>query len=122
MGNPDLNPSANHGIALHLQSYDMADRSGLYLMGSFNYTENSIVSNTVIDDSGKSTTSYTNISGNYSIRISVNWNKSYKREASPIMVGLGISTGLNHNRGFTNGSLYEADQLSLVPRLSINWD
>ncbi|MBF00004.1 MAG: hypothetical protein CMP77_08485 [Flavobacterium sp.] len=122
VGNPDLNPSANHGIALNLQSYDMAGRSGLYLMGSFNYIENSIVSNTVIDDSGKSTTSYTNISGNYSTRISVNWNKSYKREASSIMVGLGVSTGLNHNRGFTNGSLYEADQLSLVPRLSINWD
>lgn len=122
VGNPNLNPSGNHNVMLNLQSYSMANRSGFFASGSFNYTENSIVSNTIIDDSGKSTTSYTNISGNYSVNFSTNWNKSFKREEHDIMLSSGLSAGLNHNRGFTNGSLYEADQINISPRVSVNWD
>jgi hypothetical protein len=55
LGNPDLKPSFRSGFNAYYNSYKVLSDKSIYLSGSYSYTNNAIVNNTVTDAAGKST-------------------------------------------------------------------
>ena len=121
-GNPDLDPNKYHNFYASLHDYDYATRSGWSVYGGASIYDSQIISNTFIDESARYTTTYTNVSGTYDAWLGGNWNKSVKKEANTYRYGLGISTGIAGNKGFTNGEMYESFDYSITPRVNFTYE
>jgi hypothetical protein len=81
-GNPDLKPIYTNEFRLRVQNFNTEKQSALVIFGDGSYTINDVVSKTVNDlATGKKTTTYENINGNYrgNLRIAYNTPLPYKK-------------------------------------------
>ncbi|MBF6608962.1 MAG: outer membrane beta-barrel protein [Flavobacterium sp.] len=122
IGNPNLNPNKYHSAYVSFRNYDFATRSGYSLYAGGNFYDDQINSTVLFDESRKRTTTYENVSGTYNSWFGVFINKSIKREAHSYRFSVGLNGGVNFNKGFTNGELFEATSLRFTPRVSFNYD
>lgn len=122
LGNPNVGLIKSHSIYTRFSDYDYATRSGYNLFYSGDFYENQIVASTVYDASGKRTTTYENIKGNYEAWFGGNWNKSYKKEAHVFKIGIGCHAGFNKTKGFTNNETFTAKGWEITPRLNFTYE
>ncbi|GGB76536.1 collagen-binding protein [Flavobacterium suaedae] len=121
-GNPDLDPNKRSYVYLSFRDFDFATRSGYNIYLGGNIYDSRIVSRTDINSSAKRVTSFTNVSDTYNMWAGGYWNKSIKREEHTYRINLGIGSSFNLDKGYTNGELYEANQISLTPRVNFTWE
>lgn len=70
IGNPKLDPSFSHNIRLRFQDFNQQSQRSIMLMSNFQFTQNSIISKTVFDNTtGGRTTTYANVNGVWNGRI-----------------------------------------------------
>lgn len=123
IGNPDLDLNKNHSLSFGFNNYDYASRSGYSAWFSSNYYDSKVSSITTFDQDRKRTTTYTNVDDTYSFSLSLNWDKNYKSEnGHKYGISLGMWNNYNFNKGFTNAELFEANQLSLSPRIELTYE
>ncbi|WP_159800107.1 outer membrane beta-barrel protein [Flavobacterium sp. MK4S-17] len=122
IGNPDLSPNKSHSVYLSFRDFDFATRTGYNFYAGGNIYDSRITQVSEINNSGKWTTTYRNVSGTYSGWAGFSWNKSIKREAHSFRLNLGMSTGFDFEKGFTNGQMYEGRSYRLSPRASLTYD
>jgi len=87
-----------------------------------NYYDSQITSSTIFDENRKRSTTYTNISGAYTLGLFGNWNKSHKFDEHNIRYGVGAMVNYNANKGYSNGVLYNAYSTVLRPNIYASWD
>ncbi|MCC9073296.1 outer membrane beta-barrel protein [Flavobacterium sp. F-65] len=122
IGNPDLNPIEKNSANLNFRNFDFRTRSGYSLFVRADYYKNDVVSTSVYDDSGKRTTTYTNISGTYTTSVGGNWNQSIKRDAHVLRYGLGLNGSYAFDKGYTNAVLYNAKSTAITPKVYLSYD
>jgi hypothetical protein len=54
--------------------------------------------------------------------LSVNWNKSVKRDAHNYRLNLGLSSSYNIDKGFLNGELYDTKSVRITPRVNFTYE
>ncbi|GIZ08862.1 outer membrane beta-barrel protein [Flavobacterium sp. UMI-01] len=122
VGNPDLEPIKKHSINFSFRNYNIKDRSGysIYMRGDVIDTD--VVTTRVYAEDGTSNTTYQNIHNTYNASLSAYWNKSIKNEGNSFRYGLGLQTAYGLDRGFINNVFYDANVLSLSPRLYFSYN
>jgi len=121
-GNPDLDLSKYHRFYFNFNDYDYASRSGYSVYAGGDYYESQIVSSTLYGAGGQRVTTYVNVSDTYSSWLGGNWSKSIKKEAHKYRFGVGLNSNFGFSKGFTNGEMFDARSLRLVPRVFFNYD
>ncbi len=123
IGNEYLNPNKSHSVHFNFNNYNYASSSGFYLYLLGDYYDNQTVSSVVYDKENlKTSRTYENIAGNYSINGGGSWNKTVKKEGNIYKFSLGSYGGFRFEKGFIDGSIYEANTLSLYPRASFTYE
>ncbi|MGO4770750.1 outer membrane beta-barrel protein [Flavobacterium sp. W22_SRS_FK3] len=122
IGNPDLDPIEKNSMNFNFRNFDFRTRSGYAFSLKGDYYNSDIVSTSVFDENGKRTTTYVNISGNYSISAGANWNQSIKKDAHVFRYGIGLNGGYNFDKGYTNAVLYNAKSTSISPKLYFTYE
>lgn len=109
LGNPDLKRETNNALNLNFNKFSLMNASSFNINASTNFTNNAIVNRSIIDSSGRTTTSFVNIQDfvNWNARINSNYTK-------PIFNGLvqfGPFAALNfdNNYQYINGELNRAN-------------
>jgi len=121
VGNPDLNPSKYHNAYVSLRNFNTSSRFGYNFYGGGTLFDDQIINETTFDENRIRTTTYKNISGTFNFYGGGSLNKTYKKEANTYKIGLGFRSNLGLSKGFTNGELYEAKNIRLVPRISFTY-
>ena len=122
-GNEFLNPNKSHSVNMNFSAYDYASNSGLYVYIYGNYYDNQSVSSVIYDKENlKTSRTYENISGNYSISGGASWDKSIKKEGNLYKFSLGSYGSFGFNKGFIDGEIFESKTLSLYPRASFTYE
>ncbi len=122
IGNPNLEATRTHNTYISYRNYDYATRSGYGMYTGGNYYSNQIVASTTYDANRKRTTTYTNVDGNFGTWLSFYWNKSIKKENNKFRYELRMTTNYNVSKGFTDAKMFEAQTLSLNPRVSFTYE
>ncbi len=122
VGNPDLDPEKNHQTYFSFRDYDYATKSGytIYLGGT--YYESQIVGSSTYDESRKRTITYENISDTYNLWYGANWSRSIKREANHYKIALSLNGGLDRNKGFIDGAMFDSRSLTVTPKVNFTYD
>lgn len=109
LGNPDLKRETNNTLNLNFNRFSLLNASSFNINASTNFTNNAIVNRSVIDSSGRTTTTFVNIQDfvNWNGRLNTNYTK-------PIFNGLvqfGPFASLNfdNNYQYINGELNKAN-------------
>lgn len=123
VGNPNLSPTTQHRINFSFNNYNWRERTGFFSYVGMNIQQNDIVSVTTTDENLLRTTTYTNVNGNYSIWSGINYSKSIKVD-STLTFKYSFSPNINYDKeiGFTNGNRLEAEDFSVSPRVSFNFN
>lgn len=122
VGNPDLDLIEKNSINFNFRNFDFRTRSGYAFSLKGDYFNNDIVSTSVFDANGKRTTTYVNISGNYSLSAGANWNQSIKRDAHVLRYGIGLNGSYTFDKGYTNAILYNAKSTAISPKLYFTYE
>jgi hypothetical protein len=122
IGNSDLEIGKNHYANINFGSRNTANQTNLSIYSNVNYKDRDIATSSVYDESGKQTTTYVNISGNYNINFGSNWDKTVKKEGNTFKYSLRLNGGFDFQKGFTNAALYTAQIKSLSPTVSFSYD
>lgn len=122
IGNQNLDQVKYHNASIHFRDYNFQMRSGWSVGLNANVYDSQIVSATVYDENRKRTTSYENLSGNYSLSLYGNWSKSHKWDEHKFRYGVGMYTTYSKELGYANGIIYNAKNISFNPRVYINYD
>ncbi|QYJ68492.1 outer membrane beta-barrel protein [Flavobacterium litorale] len=121
-GNPNLEPNKGHRFYLSFRNFDYTTHSGFNAYGGGTIRNSQVVSRTDISSSAKRTTTFTNVSGTYQTWFGGYWSKSVKREGYKLRFNIGINGNLSLNKGFTNGELFKANDISISPRVNFTWE
>jgi hypothetical protein len=122
IGNPDLNPNIQHSVYAGLYKHNMQTRSGYSVYMGGQYDARSIANYRMIDENFASRTTYRNVNDTYNLWAGFNFNKSFTKGSNKFRFGIGLNTGHSLNKGFIDGSLYEARNYSIGPRVNFNYD
>lgn len=122
IGNPDLDPNKSHRIRAGFRNFNMASKSGLNFWFSSTFYDSQIAQFTITDNSGKNTTTYRNVSGALNTSLSINWNKTFKKDAHTYRFSLNGSSGYNVDKGFLNGELYDSKSIRLSPNVNFTYE
>lgn len=121
VGNPNLNPIEKNSANFNFRGFDFHKRSGYSLYTHADYYKNNVIPISVFDESGKSTTTYTNISGTYVASVGANWYQSIKRNAYTLAYGLGLDGTYSFDKGYTNTVLYNAKSVAVTPNIYLTY-
>jgi hypothetical protein len=121
IGNPELRPAYRQSIGFEFRNFDFTTRSGIFSSIDYNFTENSVVPVTTIDEDLVRTTTYTNVDGAKSVSGRIFYNKQIKKDAFEFRYRTGINAGYSNNVGFTNAVLYNAERISLSPSIRLTY-
>lgn len=121
-GNPDLKPAFNQRIRLGYNNYDFASRSGFYVYGSVNFTDDQVVSVTTTDADLVRSTTYTNVDGAMNGYVGFNFNKQHKKDARIFRYNMGLWSNYAKSIGFSNGEKFESEQYSFHPRVGFTYE
>lgn len=122
IGNRDLDQAKYHSLRLGFRNYNFQMRSGWSIFANATFYDSQIVSSTLFDENRKRTTTYENVSGAFNTGLFFHWSKSYKFDAHTIRYGAGTNITFNKQKGFANGVLYDANELSFSPNIYGSWD
>lgn len=95
VGNPDLKPAFSNRFDMRYSSYKVLTERSIWLYGSYNFTVNPIVNNTVTDSAGKSTYQSFNLKDKNpsSFYLSAYLDRKIKK----LDMGLGVNFSLSGN-------------------------
>ncbi len=120
LGNPNLKPSFNNNINVNYNSYKVLSGQSIYAYGSYSFNTNQIVSNTITDLKGKSTTQAINLINktpyNYYAYLSTN----SKIKAIDLNISLGLDLNGNVNYSYINNEINTSKSSSYGPNLSLS--
>ena len=103
IGNPNLKPSFSNNLSLSFNDYKVLSERSMYVSMSYNFTQNQISNNSIIDTAGKTTTQYVNLNGNHSFRTYLDYGLKLKKLDTRI--GLNSNIGISNNVNISNGLL-----------------
>lgn len=122
IGNPDIDPQKTHNVNMNFNDFDYASRSGYGIYLGVSFTDNQITGYSEIDDSGKTTFTYTNVPGNYYSYMGANWSKTIKKDAHKYRWRVGLNGNYSVNKSFRNGILNTGKSLELSPELKFTYE
>ena len=126
VGNPNLEPSRRHSFYAGYNAFDWQKRTGFYANFNSSFTNNQVVSRTVVDpETLVRTTTYENVDGNYSFGISGTYSKEIKLDTlKSIKLNLRTRFDRSKNINFNNDVQYASIVNTITPRLGIDfiWD
>lgn len=122
-GNPNLTPTMTNQLSLRYYNFDFKNNFGTYAYLGGRYSTDQVVSKTVTDDDLVRTTTYTNVDGTYGLYGAVGVHKKYTiGETGTLKPKVGVRADYNKYIGFSNGVKYNSKDLSVGPRLSLEYD
>jgi hypothetical protein len=126
IGNPNIEPSNRHSFYAGYNGFDWQKRTGFYANVNASFTNNQVVSKTVIDpETLVRTTTYENVDGNSSFGVSATYSKEIKLDTLK-SVKLNFRTRYNRSKNinFNNDVQYASTVNTITPRLGIDfiWD
>jgi hypothetical protein len=99
IGNPELKQSYNHNFSLFYNDYKVLTGRNIWINGSFNPVQHSIVTNQNTDTEGKTTQQYINTKGNYNYYFSASYGFKLKGD---IYTGFDLRTSGGRYVNFIN--------------------
>src|SRR5699024_6126655 len=122
-GNTNLKPTLNNRFSLNYYSFDYKTHAGIYVFIGGTYNTDEVVGKTITDEDLVRTTTYTNVDGSYSFYSGIGAHKEYKmKDNSTLKPRLGLRSNLSKDLGFSNGEKYHANNFSVGPRVSLEYD
>jgi hypothetical protein len=118
IGNPDLKQSYNHRFNLNYNNYKVLSSRSIYADASITLVQNAISQQQFIDLSGRRTTQFVNVNGNYNVWAYAGYGKKLFGAVQSRLNG-GISYG--HTNNFINGIANVNNNLSLTPSLNLDY-
>lgn len=117
IGNPDLKQSYNHRLNLNYNNYKVLSSRSMYADVSLTVIQNAISQQQFIDNTGRRTTQFVNVNGNYSL-----WAYAgYRKKILGLQTGLDGGANFSHTNNFINGLPNVNNNLSLTPSLNIDY-
>jgi hypothetical protein len=118
-GNPDLNPSFRNSFRARFQSSNQDRTTTISSSANFGFTNNAIVSYSLVDSVGKRESTYRNVNGNRNADLRFMINKSlFNRKFS---INSTSNIGYSESNGFINGDLNTTGDLSLGEMLGASY-
>lgn len=100
-GNPNLRPAFTHSMYFNLSNYKTLQNRGVWMYGSFSFTENAFSNKSTIDALGRRISQTVNVNGNYRYNVNVDFSRQIKFLKLETGISPGVSGGRNKN--FVNG-------------------
>lgn len=120
VGNPELNPTFTHNVNVRFHDFNPDAQRAIMLMVMGNYTQNSIVSNTVFDpETGGQTTTYENVQGVWSARLMNMVSLPLRNRSFTVNNHLHLS--YSNNVGFNNGLRNRSGSFNFNESFGIAW-
>ncbi len=120
MGNPNLKPSFSNRVSASFNSYKVLSARSIYINGSYSFTVDPIVSNTMTDSAGKSTYFSINLNDKNTSNFNIYADYNKKIKALDINVGLNISTNGNTYFNYVNNALNQTKSYSYAAALNLS--
>jgi len=120
LGNPDLKPSFTNRFNMSYYSYKVLSNQYINFYGSYSFTTNPIVSNTVTDASGASTYRSDNLSDKNTANFYGGMYAGKKLKKLDLQVGLNLSTNGNVYYNLTNNDLNQTKSYNYTGELSVS--
>lgn len=118
LGNPNLKPSFNNNISLSYTSFKILSEQVLMLNGNFGFTSNTIASNVVTDEAGKTTIQAINISNKTPINFGLNVTAG--RKIKDINLNIDARMNGNYNYSISNNLLNTSKSFNYAIGPTIN--
>lgn len=122
IGNPDLDPIKRHSLNFNFRNYNVKKRSGYTIYMKADIVDSDVISTRTYAQDGTSQTSFVNINDTYRTSLGGNWNNYIKKNGNTYRYGLGFSTTYGLDKGFVNNVFYDANTLSIVPRVYFSYN
>ena len=126
IGNPNLGPSNSHSVYAGYNAFDWQKRSGFYANVNASFTNNQVISKTIVDlETLRRTTTYENVDGNYDYGVSGNYDKDIKLDTlRSVKVRLRARYNFSERINFNNDIKYASQVKTISPRFGIDfvWD
>ncbi len=120
LGNPELGPSFNNRFSIGYNSYKVISDRQIYLNGSYSFTSNAIVNNTVTDEAGKSTFQSINLDSKSPFNFYFYSYLSRKVPGTNLRAGLNVSVNGNTYYNMINNVLNKTTSESYSPQLTFS--
>ena len=123
VGNPNLGPSNRHSIYAGYNAFDWQKRSGFYANINASFTNDQVISKTIIDpETLKRTTTYENVDGNYNYGISGNFDKDVMLDTlRSIKLRLRARYDFSERINFNNDVKYASQVKTISPRVGVDF-
>ena len=123
IGNPNLEPSNRHSFYAGYNGFDWQKRTGFYANINANFTNNQVVSKTVIDpETLVRTTTYENVDGNSNFGVSATYSKEIKLDTlKSVKFNFRTRYDRSKNINFNNDVQYASKVNTITPRLGIDF-
>ncbi|APY07774.1 TonB-dependent receptor [Winogradskyella sp. J14-2] len=123
IGNPNLEPSNRHSFYGGYNGFDWQKRTGFYTNFNANFTNNQVISKTIIDpETLVRTTTYENVDGNYNFGVSATYSKEVKMDTlKSVKFNLRARYNRSRNINFNNDVQYASTINNITPRLGIDF-
>lgn len=122
-GNPDLKPEVEHQFYGNFNNFDFKSRSGFFIYVGGNFSEDKVVSYSVVDEDLVRNTTYKNVDGTYSFFGGLHRNKTYElKNENSIRLRGGLNWGYNKYVGFSNGELFNSKTFNISPRVGAQYE
>jgi hypothetical protein len=121
VGNPELRPSYRQRINFDYRNFDFATRSGFSSWINMSFTDNDVVSVTIVDEDLVRNTTYTNVNGSKDANVGASFNKQIKVENEEFRYSIRLNTSYNKNVGFINAVKYNAESYSISPNIGFTY-
>ncbi|SEL00768.1 CarboxypepD_reg-like domain-containing protein [Olivibacter domesticus] len=120
LGNPDLKPSFTNRFNMSYYSYKVLSNQYINFYGSYSFTTNPIVSNTVTDASGASTYRSDNLKDKNTANFYGGMYAGKKIKKLDLQVGLNLGTNGNVYYNLTNNDLNQTKSYNYSGELSVS--
>ncbi len=121
-GNPDLKPSNTNSFYFGANNYDYKTQSGIYSYFNMGFTNDQVVTRTIIDENLVRNTTYANVNGNYRFSGSLGYSKNIKIDTlRSFKYGVQMYATLNRNINFNNEVQYASKTVSYFPSVNFSF-
>ena len=118
-GNPGLKPSYTHNIALQFFNANPSKQKNLFAFLNYTATQNAIVNSDVISNAGARTTKPVNTDGVYNVNGNI--DRGFRIKKLNTRFGIGANMNYNHSVNFINSQKNQTTNLSMAPRISLDY-
>ncbi|MCX7552075.1 outer membrane beta-barrel protein [Xanthomarina sp. F2636L] len=123
VGNPNLEPETKHNFYGSFNAFDFQKRTGFYGYFGLAFTDNKVVSRSIITEDLERVTTYANVNGDYSGFGGVDYSKKINLDSlRTVKVGLGLNGNIYRNVNFNNGVQYASHVNSLTPEIDFTFE